>query len=461
MPRTTARRPSAANAIEPGVPSSRSCTIVRGPSGNPGRQGPIPLPPPPRTGFRSQARPGSARPASATVSVSGTRMPRAHSAAASANGSRTRASTAGSLPSRRRPAARRRTAAGWFSRFATYAAAPGNPRASATAAAAWYSRPTSRISATFSTIAFWSRSPKASTVRQRYPARTADSANARVETPTITTASASELGRQIVDRFGVEDQVVALEQPRDAGLVQLHLEAADAERAEGEGAVALCAVVGGLHTLDPERRHRVHVRDHPQPGAPRPCRARHELRARGPRGQHELGALQRGGRLGRAGHRQDVHRLAEPLADARRRRLAASRIARRDHDLRAQAGQEPRRPRADRPGAGEHHRPPAPDVSAGGPHHLEDRRRRRGVRAVGIEQDREAERAEERLLDLREQAFGTDDVAAADEDRRVVEVLRTAREDGAVDQRARLAFLHVAVAQHRVRTRVVAHDAVE
>src|SRR5690606_18318564 len=144
----------------------------------------------------------------------------------------------------------------------------------ATAAAAWYSRPLSRISATFSTIAFWSRSPKASTVRQRYPARTADSANARVETPTITTASASELGRQIVDRFGVEDQVVALEQPRDAGLVQPHLEAADAERAESGDAAAFDAVVGGLHARDPERRHRAHVPDPPPAAAPRPCPAR-------------------------------------------------------------------------------------------------------------------------------------------------------------------------------------------
>src|SRR5690606_37554293 len=292
-PRTTARRPFAANAIEPGVPSSRSWRIARGPSGCPGRQGPTPLPPPPRTGLRSHARPGSARPASVAGSVRGIRTPAEPRTAASENGSRTRASTSGPLPSSRRPAASRRTAAGWFSRFATYAAGPGHRRAIATAAAAPYARPRSRASATFSTIAFWSRSPKASTVRQRYPARCADSANARVETPSITTAPASELGRQIVDRFGVEDPVVALEGAGDARLVELHLEAPDAERAEGDDALALDAVVVGLHALDPERRHGVDVRDDPQAGAAHPRIARHELHARGAGRQHQLRPFQR------------------------------------------------------------------------------------------------------------------------------------------------------------------------
>src|SRR5690606_2873833 len=50
---------------------------------------------------------------------------------------------------------------------------------------------------------------------------------------------------------------------------------------------------------------------------------------------------------------------------------------------------------------------------------------------------------------------------APDEDRRVVEVGRAARENGAVDQRLDIALLDPAVAQHRVRARVVAHDAIE
>src|SRR5690606_28089738 len=234
---------------------------------------------------------------------------------------------------------------------------PGHRRAIATAAAAPYARPRSRASATFSTIAFWSRSPKASTVRQRYPARCADSANARVETPTITTAPASELGRQIVDRFGVEDPVVALEGAGDARLVELHLEAPDAERAEGDDALALDAVVVGLHALDPERRHGVDVRDDPQAGAAHPRIARHELHARGAGRQPQLRPVLRGGRLRRVGVGPVLDRLADRFPAGRRGRLAVRLITGGDRHPGAEPGQQPRRPRAHGPGAGQHHRP--------------------------------------------------------------------------------------------------------
>ena len=52
---------------------------------------------------------------------------------------------------------------------------------------------------------------------------------------------AASIARDLGDRFGVEHRVVALEQPRDARLVDLHLQAADAERAEHDDAVALGA----------------------------------------------------------------------------------------------------------------------------------------------------------------------------------------------------------------------------
>src|SRR5688500_6503106 len=56
-------------------------------------------------------------------------------------------------------------------------------------------------------------------------------------------ARRGDLAGDVVDRLGVEHQVVAREQPRDAGLVQLHLEIADADGAEDAHAVALRPVV--------------------------------------------------------------------------------------------------------------------------------------------------------------------------------------------------------------------------
>ena len=77
-----------------------------------------------------------------------------------------------------------------------------------------------------------------------------------------------KLAGDVGDRLGVEHGVVALEQPGDARLVDLHLQAADAERAERRDAVARRAVVGHLDALDAERRDGVEVGGGAQARAP-------------------------------------------------------------------------------------------------------------------------------------------------------------------------------------------------
>jgi hypothetical protein len=67
-----------------------------------------------------------------------------------------------------------------------------------------------------------------------------------------------------------QNQIVALEQAGDAGLVDLHLQAADAQRAKDGHALALDRVVGDLDTLDAERRHGVQISGGFQSGTPGP-----------------------------------------------------------------------------------------------------------------------------------------------------------------------------------------------
>src|SRR5919204_526021 len=56
-----------------------------------------------------------------------------------------------------------------------------------------------------------------------------------------------------VDAISVEHEVVALKEPAYAGLVRLHLLAADGQRAEDKLPLPLDEIVPGLDTLDPER----------------------------------------------------------------------------------------------------------------------------------------------------------------------------------------------------------------
>ena len=54
----------------------------------------------------------------------------------------------------------------------------------------------------------------------------------RFLTDLLTSWLQSDRPGDVGDRLGVEHEIVALEQAGDAGLVDLHLQAADAERAE-------------------------------------------------------------------------------------------------------------------------------------------------------------------------------------------------------------------------------------
>src|SRR5947208_11173027 len=64
----------------------------------------------------------------------------------------------------------------------------------------------------------------------------------------------AQLPRDVGDRFGVQHEVVALEQARDARLVHLHLQVADGERAEAPHAVLHDAVVYHVDAVDADRR---------------------------------------------------------------------------------------------------------------------------------------------------------------------------------------------------------------
>src|SRR5688572_6801388 len=54
----------------------------------------------------------------------------------------------------------------------------------------------------------------------------------------------AKLPRNFGNRLRIQHQVVTLEEPRDAGLVNLHLQPADPERPENGHAVALHGIVG-------------------------------------------------------------------------------------------------------------------------------------------------------------------------------------------------------------------------
>src|SRR6476646_1542884 len=90
----------------------------------------------------------------------------------------------------------------------------------------------------------------------------------------IASKDESQAARDLGDRFRVEDEIVALEEARDARLVNFHLQSADAERAEGGDAVAVGAVVGDLDPFDAERRHGVDVGNRAETGSSGPRIAR-------------------------------------------------------------------------------------------------------------------------------------------------------------------------------------------
>ena len=111
------------------------------------------------------------------------------------------------------------------------------------------------------------------------------------------------------------------------------------------------------------------------------------------------------------------------------------------------------------PGAREHHGALARErAPVREPRH---RRRGRGVRAVAVEHDRDAELAEELGLHGAEQRLAGGHVAAADEYGGVFLVLRAAREYRALDQAADVGRVHAAIGGDVIGAAVVSHDVVE
>src|SRR5213592_1458732 len=92
--------------------------------------------------------------------------------------------------------------------------------------------------------------------------------------PTVAEPESTALGREIArhfgNGFGVEDEVVPVEQARDAGPVDLHLQVANAERTKHHDSVAIHTVVGDVDPFHARRRHGVDIGDGAQSGASRP-----------------------------------------------------------------------------------------------------------------------------------------------------------------------------------------------
>src|SRR5262245_98824 len=61
------------------------------------------------------------------------------------------------------------------------------------------------------------------------------------------------------DRFGVEHEVVLLEQTRNTGFVNLHLQAADAQGTKRLRPTTIHTVVVDLDAFDPQRRNRIQI----------------------------------------------------------------------------------------------------------------------------------------------------------------------------------------------------------
>src|SRR5580658_1183317 len=145
----------------------------------------------------------------------------------------------------------------------------------------------------------------------------------RALTPTMRTrVLRPQLLGDAQDRLGVEDGVVPLEQLGDAGLVDLHLELADTDRADADDTVTDGAIVGGLDPLDPLRWHGIEVDREPQPGAVGPCRTWGELNAGGPRVEEDLCAGDALAGLLGGGQHADLYRATEAGRDAPAHALA-------------------------------------------------------------------------------------------------------------------------------------------
>src|ERR671934_347312 len=95
-----------------------------------------------------------------------------------------------------------------------------------------------------------------------------------------------------VDAISVEHEVVALKEPAYAGLVRLHLLAADGQRAEDKLPLPLDEVVHGLDVLDPKRLGGVVVGQQLNRWTGAPHLLAQHLHAGGPRGQDDVRSFQ-------------------------------------------------------------------------------------------------------------------------------------------------------------------------
>src|SRR5438876_6976452 len=149
-----------------------------------------------------------------------------------------------------------------------------------------------------------------------------------------------QLPRDVGDGLGVQHEVVALEQARNARLVHLHLEVSDSECAEAHHAFLHHAVVHHIDPLDAERGNRIHVRDdlEPRPARPRLLRDEHHPRRSGV--EDQLRALAGADRLRGIGHGDGAHRPAEALEHELTRSLAGVGLARGDTHVRPGLGEQ-------------------------------------------------------------------------------------------------------------------------
>src|SRR6266571_673149 len=256
-----------------------------------------------------------------------------------------------------------------------------------------------------------------------------------------------QLPRDVGDGLGVQHEVVALEQARNARLVHLHLEVSDRECAEAHHAFLRHAVVHHIDPLDAERRNGIHVRDDLEPRPARPRLLRDEHHPRGSGVEDQLRALAGADRFRCIGHGDGAHRPAEALEHELTRSLAGISLARGDAHVRPGLGEQSGGPNPDGPRPRDDQDTLAAH-SAHGFHHLRHRGDRRGVRPVRVEHRRHREGLEHRLRRRGEQLLAHRDVRAADEDRGVLQVLGTAREDAAVDQVADIGLDDAAVVGH-------------
>src|SRR4051794_32695072 len=109
----------------------------------------------------------------------------------------------------------------------------------------------------------------------RYAGRRVNPKSARVTQPS------RQLKCEVVNLLDVQYGVVRLEEAVDRGLVDLHLRAADAERAVADDAVAVGTLVVQIDALDAGRRDAVEVDRHLQRLQPDAELARQQYGARG------------------------------------------------------------------------------------------------------------------------------------------------------------------------------------